>query len=72
MKTRSLLPLFKQAVKFGAVGVLNTALDWMIYFALTHWIGFFAAQPVAAKAISYSAGVLNSFFINKTVRQPRN
>ncbi|HPH97736.1 MAG TPA: GtrA family protein [Anaerolineaceae bacterium] len=65
MNARSLFSLFKQAVKFGAVGVLNTALDWMIYFALTHWIGFFTAMPVAAKAISYSVGVLNSFFINR-------
>lgn len=65
MKPQFLPPLLIQTVKFGAVGVLNTALDWMIHFALTHWIGFFANLSAVAKAISYSVGVLNSFFFNR-------
>lgn len=52
-----------QAVKFGAVGLLNTALDLGLYFALTRWIGLAA---VFAKSISYGAGLLNSFYWNKS------
>ncbi|MFH1028287.1 MAG: GtrA family protein, partial [Pseudomonadota bacterium] len=52
-----------QAVKFGAVGLLNTALDLGLYFALTRWVGLAA---VFAKSISYGAGILNSFYWNKS------
>jgi putative flippase GtrA len=55
----------RQAVKFGIVGVLNTAVDLGTYFVLTRWLGM-AGLPVAAKGISYSLGILNSFFWNKT------
>jgi putative flippase GtrA len=54
----------KQAVKFGAVGVLNTLVDLGLYFALTRWLGL-AGLPVLAKGISYSAGILNSFLWNR-------
>lgn len=56
----------KQATKFLLVGVLNTAVDLVIYFILTHWVGYFSEQKVLAKGISYSFGILNSFFWNKT------
>ena len=59
------LPLWlKQAAKFGSVGVLNTLLDLALYFVLTRWLGL-GAQPAVAKAISYSVGVINSFFMNR-------
>jgi putative flippase GtrA len=53
-----------QAVRFGAVGLLNTAIDLGLYFALTRWFGL-GGLPVAAKCLSYSAGILNSFYWNK-------
>ena len=53
-----------QAVKFGAVGVLNTGIDLGLYFVLTRWLGL-GALPILAKSISYSAGILNSFLWNK-------
>jgi putative flippase GtrA len=55
----------KQVVKFGIVGVINTGVDLGLYFALTHWIPFFADQQVFAKGLSYSAGILNSFIWNR-------
>ena len=64
----------RQALKFLLVGVGNTALDALIYYLLTRGIPFFAAQPALAKGISYSVGILNSFFWNRlwTFRsQPR-
>ena len=48
------------------VGVLNTAVDLGVFFGLTHWVIFFGADPTAAKAVSYSAGILNSFLWNRS------
>ncbi|HWQ45433.1 MAG TPA: GtrA family protein [Longilinea sp.] len=63
----------RQAVKFGMVGVINTLVDAGVYFALTRWAGMIDL-PVLAKAISYSCGVLNSFFWNRlwTFRSKQN
>ena len=54
-----------QAVKFMAVGVLNTLIDAGSYFALTRWLGL-AALPVPAKGLAYAIGMVNSFFWNRT------
>jgi putative flippase GtrA len=59
------LPLWlAQALKFGLVGVLNTALDWGVYYLLTRFAGM-GGLATLAKAISYSVGVLNSYFWNR-------
>jgi len=58
-------PWINQAARFLTVGLLNTALDAAIYYALTRGFHFFGDAPVYAKAISYSAGILNSFFWNR-------
>lgn len=59
------LPRFaRQAIKFGSVGVINTLLDAGIYFILTRWLGMMNSQTLA-KAISYTAGICNSYFWNK-------
>ena len=54
---------YRQAAKFGLVGILNTVLDWAIYLLLAQAFG---AGPVLAKILSYSAGVLNSFYLNRS------
>jgi len=54
----------KQAAKLGAVGVLNTLRDLALYFVLTRWLGL-GDKPTFAKGISYSVGVLNSYFLNR-------
>ena len=63
-----------QAARFGVVGLLNTLVDALVYLALTRWLPFFAVFPAFAKALSYSAGVINSFYWNKnwTFRSPAN
>ena len=53
----------RQASKFAVVGVLNTAVDVGLYLALVHGLGVW---PVAAKIVSYGAGVLNSFAWNRS------
>lgn len=60
------LPVWiKQAGKFIIVGLINTALDFSVYFLLTRLIGFMGTHPVLAKGISFSAGVLNSYIWNR-------
>lgn len=60
------LPLsLRQAVKFGLVGVSNTAVDWLVYFLLTAGLHAWMIHPTLAKGISYSAGILNSFVWNR-------
>ena len=52
----------KQLMQFSAIGLVNTGIDALFYFALTR---FFGASPLAASALSFLAGSLNSFLLNK-------
>ncbi|HEQ72155.1 MAG TPA: GtrA family protein [Spirochaetia bacterium] len=56
-------------IKFSLVGVLNTAIDFLL-FTLLDYLGVFA---LIAHTCSYTAGLINSYFWNKfwTFRQPR-
>lgn len=54
---------FKQIVRFGLVGVLNTFVDAGIYYLLSR--SGLMHDLVLAKAISYALGVLNSYYWNK-------
>jgi putative flippase GtrA len=54
-----------QALRFGIVGLSNTLVDAVLYLVLTRGLPFFALYPALAKALSYSAGVINSFYWNK-------
>ncbi|WP_434510022.1 GtrA family protein [Desulfitobacterium sp. AusDCA] len=49
-------------LKFCLVGLMNTGVDFSVFTLLTFWsVPIFTAQT-----LSYSAGVLNSFFMNRT------
>jgi putative flippase GtrA len=51
-----------RALKFGTVGIANTALDWSLFGLLT----LVARVPaVGANLISYSAGIALSFYLNR-------
>ncbi|MDQ6418346.1 GtrA family protein [Paenibacillus sp. LHD-117] len=54
---------FVQFVMFGAIGVLNTAIDFGM-FALLTWLSFHYA---AAQAIAYLAGMANSYLLNNAI-----
>lgn len=58
---KSRLRWLKQAAAFGSVGVLNTAVDFIVFVILTHFFSLFYA---IAQVLSYSAGMLNSYFWN--------
>lgn len=49
--------------RFAAVGVLNTAIDYAVFAALVTFAGF---HPAPANVIGYSAGLLNSFALNRS------
>lgn len=57
---------FIQAVKFLLVGLTNTAIDLGLYLALTRGLGIFENLEILAKGVSYSAGVLNSYYWNRS------
>ena len=49
-----------QFIKFGLVGVLNTLVDFLVYQLLVY-LGLHYAP---AQCISYTCGLLNSYFFN--------
>lgn len=51
----------KQFLKFNAVGLLNTAVDYLVFALLTQ---AFNLADTPAKLISYSCGILNSYVLN--------
>jgi putative flippase GtrA len=56
---------FKQTAKFAVVGISNTLIDIGTYLFLTHFILLFSQQLILAKSLSYSIGVINSFYWNR-------
>jgi putative flippase GtrA len=61
MKLSSLLPI--QALKFAAVGVLNTAVAGAVTFLTLKAWGW---PSLAANGLGYVVGVVNSYFWNRT------
>lgn len=54
-----------QAIKFAAVGVINTLIDITTYFLLTRGIDFFGDNLAIAKALSFGLGTISSFNLNR-------
>ncbi len=61
---------FYQLLRFGLVGVMNTLVDFGVYQLLV-WLGLHYAL---AQCLSYSCGLLNSYFFNSrwTFRREKN
>lgn len=58
-------PWLGQAVRYSAVGVLNTGLDAVLYLLLTHWLGL-AGLRILAKGVSYGISAVNSYHWNRS------
>ena len=58
-------PAAKQFAKFVMVGLVNTAIDFFIYFSLTRGTDFFERHLLSANIIAFSIAATNSFFWNK-------
>lgn len=57
-RTKQLIKL----VKFGITGVMNTAVDFLVYTLL---VSFFSVGLYLSQIISYSCGMLNSYIVNR-------
>ena len=53
--------ILTQLAKFTIAGVINTAIDWGIFFSLYNIFGW---NPVISQAISFTIVTIISFFIN--------
>ena len=53
-----------QFIKFGIVGVSNTAVDWIVYFLLNSFVLQGTGGELISKAISFIVAALNSFTWN--------
>lgn len=53
---------FKHIIRFSAVGVANTFIDFLI-FTMFHEL--FRWSYIASQILGYSFGILNSFILNK-------
>jgi putative flippase GtrA len=54
--------LIRQSLRFGAVGMVNTAIGLLAIYAV---IFFFNTGPVVANAIGYAIGLAVSFVLNR-------
>ncbi len=52
---------YKSVGKFGVVGIANTALDFLVYYILNHFFGFYF---ILAHVCSFFVAATNSFFLN--------
>lgn len=53
-----------QFIKFGVVGVSNTAVDWVVYYIFNHFILVGTSGELPSKAISFVVAVINSYIWN--------
>ncbi len=54
-----------QVVKFGMVGIANTVIDIGLYAVLTRSLTLFADNLVATKILTFFAGTIFSFVVNR-------
>lgn len=77
-KLLHLLQVFdlRRFIKFGLVGVLNTLVDFAVFYVLDRWViregptlvllgASMAAGPYLSNALAYIAASVHSFFWNK-------
>ncbi|HAN55726.1 MAG TPA: GtrA family protein [Betaproteobacteria bacterium] len=57
-----MMGLMRQSLRFGAVGVVNTAIGLTAIYALMF---FFGVGPALANAIGYTIGLAVSFVLNR-------
>lgn len=51
----------QQIIKYGLIGIINTIITLLLIIALT----YAGVNPFLANVIGFSAGLLNSFYMNK-------
>ncbi len=53
---------YMRILKFGMVGCINTAVDFLIFTALNEFVGL---MPATAQGFSYVGGIMCSFILNR-------
>lgn len=61
---KELLNKYLRVIKFGAVGCINTVVDFLVFMAASE---LFAMSPVAAQSFGYFSGVACSYVLNHLV-----
>ncbi|SMC71584.1 GtrA family protein [Papillibacter cinnamivorans] len=59
---KELVSRYRRVVVFGLIGVMNTAVDFAVYSLL---IAFSPLGLALSQAAGYSAGLINSFIMNR-------
>jgi len=59
---RYLYAKYVQLIRFGIVGVINTGVDFAVFTLLN---AAFGVEPLICQIVGYSAGIANSFVMNK-------
>ena len=54
-----------QFMRFAVVGVINTGIDYLIYWSLTRYVDFFEDEKIFATSIAFIVAATNSYFMNK-------
>lgn len=54
----------EQFVRFSLIGLLNTLLDFSLYFSLSRWLG---VNYLLANAIGFLCSVTMSYLLNKKI-----
>jgi putative flippase GtrA len=53
-----------QFIKFGVVGISNTAVDWLVYYLIAGFLITASDAKPTVKAISFLVAVINSYLWN--------
>ncbi len=54
----------RKFIRFSLVGVINTAVDWFVFFLLVSNSPLFSSAEVLAKSVSFAVAVTVSFVLN--------
>lgn len=56
-----------QFIKFAVVGIVNTGVDWLVFFLLTkiEWFGADKIHESGAKGLAFMVAVSNSYIWNR-------
>lgn len=61
-KTKGILKECAKFIKFGITGVINTAVDFAVFWLLS----LLGVNQYLSQIISYSCGMLNSYILNRS------
>ena len=59
--------MWGRLLSFGLIGVVNTGIDWSVFWAIGAVLPGAPDRVWLAKAASYAAGVVASFFLNSRI-----